>query len=340
MNETTAELTIVIPTCDRQESVCRLVRELKTCRPAATAIIVIDSSREPNDCLAEDDDVRYVRSSHSNQPYQRYVGALAAGTPLIVYLDDDLFVEDLAFLGYVERAFLERNVPGVGVGIDYIGAIDPVVGRPRGGFAASLVAWWAESRGQQKPGRINVVGNSGGKPEEDGPVQHLWGPMMAFRREVVLRAFDEGLLALYEVQLGKGEDKIISMRVWGAGGLWWVARCCLRHPPDQGSHYTASPRRFLTKVLVSRLYLAWVYCEVFGRSRAYAWWSFGVLLLQTLASGMLREQAAPGTVTGAIRDTLRIVVTTGLKPERLAPGVNFRTDAVRDIMKAGFEVER
>lgn len=327
---------MVVPTRDRPDSVVRLVEELKACQPAPKYLVVVDSSREANVRLETDPSVRYIRSRHGNQPYQRYVGALAAKTPLLVYLDDDLFVEDHGFLRYVEEVFRDSRFSGAGVRIAYDSAVQPTFGPPKGHLAGRLVERFSLG-GRLASGEIDAMGNSGGEPAEDTEVRHLWGPMMAFRTVVARRLFDATLFALYEAQLGKGEDKVISLRANRYGQLRWIARCCLRHPAHEGSHYAASPRRFLTKVLVSRLFLAKVYCDVFGRSSLYGWWAFGRYIGRTLGSALVRE-GDKAAVLGAVADALRIIARTRLDPGRLAPAVDFETDARRDLARAGLEV--
>ena len=332
---TLAPVDIVIPTYNRPGSVVRLVGELETCRPAPSSIIVVDSSDEPNLDLLQNPAVRYLRSRHKNQPYQRYVGSLAATAPSVLFLDDDLYLERKDLLGRICEEFQRDAVVGVGVNFEHLSSVRPVFGSGRGTLGRFLLRLRSWTRGVPPTGAIDILGNTGGMPECDGPVQFLRGGAMAFRRRIVSQLFDEKLFALYEAGLGKGEDKVISMRVGRLGELRWIASVYLRHPGAEGSHYGGEPGHFLTKVLVSRLHLAKVYCETFGYPQWLAYTAFAGALARALGSGMLRTTHSLGVgLRGAVK-ALRIVFATRLQPDRLCPGVDFWADAARDRAATG-----
>lgn len=325
-----APVDVIIATRGRAASVSRLVTELEACCPRARRLIVVDSSDEVNHDLKSMQDVRYVRSRHRNQPYQRYVGLLASKAPLVVFLDDDLFVLDQSFLSYIVKAFHDGTVVGAAVGVDYNSAVAPVFGNARNAFAKVILKVRNRIRSTPAAGAISSVGQTSGAPTQDGDVQYFLGPMMGFRREQAMGLFDSRLFALYERGFGKGEDKAISIRANACGRLRVIAKTCFLHPPALGSHYDQESRSLLTRVLVSRLYLAVVYSSVFGRTRAYAYSSFLLEVGRVLASGALRRAQEPGLARKAVWDALRIVFCSRLAPESLAPGVDFWGDAEAD----------
>jgi len=329
------DLAVIIPTYNRPVSVVRLVEELGACRPAANSIIVVDSSDEPNTDLLRHPGVRYLRSRHKNQPYQRYVGALAASAPVVLFLDDDLYLERKDLLGRISEEFQRDAVVGVGVNFEHISSVPPVFGNGRGPVGRFLLRLRSWTRKARPAGMIDILGATGGMPHHDGPVQFLRGGAMAFRRTIMSQLFDDRLFAVCEAGFGMGEDKVISMRAGRFGQLWWIAAAYLRHPGTEGSHYGGEPRHFLTKVLVSRLHVAKAYCETFGYPQWLAYTGFAGALARALGSGMLRTTHSPGVgLRGAVK-ALGIVFATQLQPDRLCPGVDFWADAARDRAATG-----
>jgi glycosyltransferase involved in cell wall biosynthesis len=323
-------MEVIIATYNRPNSVARLVKELQHCHPAPNRIIVVDSSDEPNPALAGVAGVTYLRARHKNQPYQRYVGALAARSPTVVFLDDDLWVEEPRFIEFVARGFLEATHVGVGINFHHESAVKPVFRGPRNRLAGIILRAWEAVHKGPLVGEVTAAGRQGEMPKQDGVVRFFRGGAMAFRTDVALKLFDPVLFALNERRLGMGEDKAISIRANRFGKLWWVAMPCFRHPADQGSHYKEDPASFLTKVLVSRLHLAMVYYETFGGRRSLAYKSFAWELLRVAGSGLLRVTEEPRLARRGIMAALRMVLATRLDPDRLTPGIDYWSDAKAD----------
>ena len=81
---------VIIATCNRKESLMILVSQLLSCSKLPENIIVVDSSETINQDIKKINLVKYIQSSHKNQPYQRYVGFLSASCEILIYLDDDM----------------------------------------------------------------------------------------------------------------------------------------------------------------------------------------------------------------------------------------------------------
>ena len=94
------------------------------------------------------------------------------------------------------------------------------------------------------------------------------------------------------------------------------------------STYSDEQSRFLTKVLVSRYFLAQVYAETQGCSLTFAERHFLLELGRMLGSGVLRGRLV--FAVHAVAKALQIVLNTRLRPEALTPGVNFWEDASAD----------
>jgi hypothetical protein len=83
---------------------------------------------------------------------------------------------------------------------------------------------------------------------------------MAFRREVVEKAFDHRVFSQYECRLGKGEDKIISFKAASHGVLWYTNKEALHHPPVETSYFGHS-QAFNRRLAYSRFFLSKIWCE-------------------------------------------------------------------------------
>ena len=81
---------------------------MSSCRPAPRKIIIVDSSDEENVKIQELENLIYIRSNHKNQPYQRYLGYQYAEAEYLLYLDDDMEIQQNDFFGIMEE--LLKNV--------------------------------------------------------------------------------------------------------------------------------------------------------------------------------------------------------------------------------------
>ncbi len=86
-------LTVAIPTYNRPRIVADTVQRLLRQEPPAEAIIVIDQTPELNGDLAELDAerrIRLIRLEAPSIPHAMNAALLAADTPLVLFLDDDI----------------------------------------------------------------------------------------------------------------------------------------------------------------------------------------------------------------------------------------------------------
>jgi GT2 family glycosyltransferase len=86
-------ITVVIPTYNRGAIVVETVERLFALNPAPDAIIVVDQTKDDNPILAEwnrQRRIRLIRLEKPSIPHAMNVGLLAATTPVVLYLDDDV----------------------------------------------------------------------------------------------------------------------------------------------------------------------------------------------------------------------------------------------------------
>jgi GT2 family glycosyltransferase len=86
-------ITVAIPTYNRGAIVVETVRRLLALDPPPEAIIVVDQSIEENKPLAawhEEGRIRLIRLTQPSIPHAMNEALLAATTPIVLYLDDDV----------------------------------------------------------------------------------------------------------------------------------------------------------------------------------------------------------------------------------------------------------
>lgn len=251
-----ASFDVIITTYNRSEKVNRLCRQIKECSLQPGKLIVVDSSDATDETLKNDPAVVYRKSSHKSQPYQRYVGSLISEADILVFFDDDLIITDLALFERIVELFNSKEVTGVGLGIEYHNIITQKL--EAGKQAAKL------AKNKIKPGHITLFGETGGLPHETIETRYLPGPNMSFRRSAVASIFDPVLFGLFELRLGMGEDKVLSMRVAKQGKVIYAGeKNYLLHPAEESSYFT-NPVNFYAKVYYSRLWLASQYAQLWN----------------------------------------------------------------------------
>jgi GT2 family glycosyltransferase len=86
-------ITVAIPTYNRGKIVIQTVERLFSLTPSPEAIIVIDQTAEENHVLSQwhaEGRIRLIRLDKPSIPHAMNEGLLAATTPVVLYLDDDV----------------------------------------------------------------------------------------------------------------------------------------------------------------------------------------------------------------------------------------------------------
>ena len=109
------DFSIVIATYNRPNKVTELIDKLLNLNEQTTKIIVVDASDEHSDILLGREKIIYLRSSHKNQPFQRYLGYLASDTEILIFLDDDLEVVDKEFVTKIREIFEDKTISGIAI---------------------------------------------------------------------------------------------------------------------------------------------------------------------------------------------------------------------------------
>lgn len=252
---------VIICTLNRPDRLRHLLSQIFQCRTLPSQVIVVDASLSDNDSLRSASNIRYIRSSHQNQPYQRYVGYLVSDAEIVVFMDDDLEIVDRRIFDQIIETYNVYQPNGVSVGIKYENSTNQKLNNtvnPNSYF----FKWVNFLSGVPilKPGRIYPAGLAGPDLKMIGEVDFFHGPFMSFKRSILKDMYDPYLYSLYEVKMGKGEDKVLSMRIGLSKKLIYIPEIYLNHPPAE-SHYFSSTKDFFKRLSYSRLYLSQVYSE-------------------------------------------------------------------------------
>lgn len=267
---------VVIATNDRHEGLKVLVTQILRMSRKPEKLIVIDSSKTPNDSLTSFcKTIVYRHTRHMNQPYQRYLGVCKSSADIVIFFDDDVEIVDTNLFDDVLNAY-QNSVVGVGVNIDYQNNISEL-GKLKVKYSrSSYFRFFSALTGVHvpKPGEIAKAGVTGGSVTVDGYVHFLHGPMMSFKRDVALKIFDTRLFNVYGLKVGKGEDKYLSMGALQYGKLFMLSDCYVRHPLNE-SHYYVNPRSFQKRVIFSR----WLLTRRLAEIRNESVFSYGIHFL-------------------------------------------------------------
>lgn len=330
---------LIITTYNRPDDVNRLVSQSLECCPTPEKIIIVDSSDEAQPYLQNVENVRYIRSSHKNQPYQRLLGASASIADIVVFFDDDLLILRKDIFNLILMPFNSKVVIGSAVAFQYENrsdSQDKVLVSPQPNI---FLNWFWQFTGVPFPaeGQVSRLGVVGKKPVQPGFTETFNGANMAFYRSAINKTVPAILLSLTERKLCMGEDKVISMLAIKGGKLFFNSAICLQHPCNK-STYFQNIRRYYAKVTYSRLYLSQVYSEVLEKTWwkevvIYHWFTFWRFVIAGF-SLVLRPSSTQLQRLLGIKDGWWFSITLPLSAEKLTPGINWEVEIQNDLAHA------
>jgi glycosyltransferase involved in cell wall biosynthesis len=326
--------SVAITTYNRPDYVIKLVKQVLNCSVVPTTILVIDSSDISNQEIQKEDRVKYIRSSHKNQPYQRYLAHLSCHTDIIIFLDDDLEITDFSVFEVMLEKFSDPTIRGVSVGFQHHHSISDVMDSQvnRQSFFFQFLNY-ISGVPVLRPGKIYMAGLSGLRPTVESQVDYFNGAIMGFYNSDLARVFDPALFSLFERKLGMGEDKAISMEIGLTKKIWFVPKLFFIHPPI-ASNYFQDVQSFQRKVIYSRLYLSLRYGYIrqkpawFIRAHYYYFVGWRLLIASIkfiINPGSLRYDVVKGILQGVL-----LTFTLPFKSEKIAPGIDWIRDAKYD----------
>ena len=306
---------IIIATYNRAQSLERLVGSLSRCSPAPQHIIVVDSSPEENTSIQKYENVVYIRSSHPNQPYQRYLGYKVSKNDVLVFLDDDMEVLDKYWLKKVTEEFDDKSVVGVAINFkndnDFLQNKMPKSKLTKSKYLNPLKQFIKTLSGypQPKAGKFWLCGIRGVQPENGAETEWVSGGAFAARRAVLYKNFNFKLFDLFERKIGMGEDAILGFTLAQHGKIIYLSKEFFYHNDQKDSTYTINFYSFGKRVAYSRLYLSFEYARLVDNSTIvvfmhYIWYMLwrlvGMGINQIIDLKSSRSELIKGYISGIL----------------------------------------
>jgi GT2 family glycosyltransferase len=268
-------IDIVLCTYNRPSSCLFLIEQLLHLPIRPQHIIVIDSSEQPDERLSKQEGIRWFASNHKNQAYQRYVGFKQSHAELILYLDDDMEVEEARVLEAIQHRFQE-DPSLVAMALHFKNKIEggslssiPVSQINQQSFLKKI--WNGLSGYPTLPsGRFGYCGNRGKQPTQGGYTEWLSGGAFVAKRSALYQNFNYQLFDLFEEKMGMGEDGLMGYTLNKQGRIYFDPTLFFWHHEQQHSHYAAQNLSYAKRVLFSRLFLSLEKARLDGSSLIYA----------------------------------------------------------------------
>lgn len=305
-------LDVIICTYQRPDSVYNLVTQLKHCSPPPHQIIVVDASEMEHSDLQKDPSIRYVRSNHKNQPYQRFCGWHVSKADVLVYLDDDMEILKVNFVDLIKSHFT-LNHDHVGLALYFkdkhahtsLSQI-PVSTLLKKGSA--MKHFWNRWSGQREydTGQWGWCGMRGKQPLQGGYTEWLSGGAFAARRNQLFTQFNFQLFDLFEHKKGMGEDALIGYTLSRIGKLYFLPDLLFYHVDVQGSHYADQSASYAERVMYSRMFLSLEKARLDGTTFIYArihffWYGFCRLMGYLLNAFIHPSKKRTGILLGSAK---------------------------------------
>lgn len=266
-------IDIIIATYTRPQVICELVDDiLRRQIEVINKIIVVDSSDEQNINLKNNPGVRYVHSTHKNQPYQRYLGFCIAEASYLLYLDDDMQLLDSDIFNQIEAIFQNKNISGINL-----------LFTNKNNFLSNVAKhsyhhvpqWmvkalhWITANPELENGKYWYCGCRGKRVNNEFS-EYFSGGAFSARRDHLYLNFDFGLYSLFENRIGMGEDMILAYTLSKQGKIFNLPKSYFFHNDTGTSTYTANNKTYNYRVAYSRLYLSLQYARLNGKGKIEA----------------------------------------------------------------------
>lgn len=291
--------SIIITTYNRPDKVNELVTQLLSIAQPLEQIIVVDSSDDDNVLLREHPAIIYIKSTHKNQPYQRYLGFLMASAAYLLFFDDDMELVSFDFLKHIETLIKKENAVGLALHFKDKHLDTTLAAVPKSAlFKRSK--WlrhfknWFTGYADLPEGTFGYCGNRGKQPSKLAPTQYVSGGAFVAKRSALFQNFNFQLFDLFEQRMGMGEDALIGYGLHKQGSVLFVPDIYCLHNDQKDSSYSMNVHDYAQRVLFSRLYLSLEKCRMDGNSMFFAkahyhWYAFWRLMGLLINLGLKRS---------------------------------------------------
>jgi glycosyltransferase involved in cell wall biosynthesis len=255
------KIDIIICTFKRPQKVLELVSSLLVFKDQFNGLIVVDSTDEDNIALKDRSDVTYLKSTHKNQPYQRYLGCISSQADFLLYLDDDMeLASNKVFSVILDLLAKMPDLSGIAINFE-----DKHKNSTLDDVPKSLInknSWFKKIIRKVtaypilSPGEFGLCGNRGKQPKNGGLTKWLSGGAFVARRNVLFQNFNFQLFDLFEKRMGMGEDAIIGYGLAKRGKLVYCPQLLFYHNDQRDSSYSMDLFAYSKRVTFSRLFLS------------------------------------------------------------------------------------
>ena len=264
------DIQVIVTTYNRPVQILGFAQSLRTHFPNHGAIIIIDSSTSINDDLASQHELHYLKTSHQNQPYQRYLGYKKATSKWLLFFDDDMEIIDEQFVEKIISKLTTSNFVGLGLYFEdkhdqtFLKSMESSVFKSKNEKPGFLTKTFRAFTGYPilESGKVGWNGLRGKQPLDFNSTEWFSGGAFLAKKEFLYQNFNFSLFDLYEKRLGKGEDLIISYTLSKQGMVKFYPEKMLLHNDQQNSVYTNNHFQLAQRVLFSRLFLSYEFARL------------------------------------------------------------------------------
>ncbi len=276
---------VIIATYNRRDSLKILVEQILECSCLPEKIIIVDSSIDENQEIQSLDSVTYVRSSHKNQPYQRYVGYLASSSDVLIYFDDDMRIVDKQCFEKILIPFNDENVVGVQPNFIYKNNFyDCQIPESKIRQLAQNNIFFKflktlSGNPSIEDGKLWLAGIRGRSPDNGKSLEWFNGPVFSARKKYLYNNFNFNLFELYKKRVGKAEDVILGFTLSKLGKVIYLEDAYFYHDDQNDSVYSVNFISYSERISCSRLYLSFEYARLSGKSKVLAFFHYHLFIL-------------------------------------------------------------
>lgn len=251
------KLNVIITTYNRPQKVKELITMLLSQLSFESKIIVVDSSNDYNNEIANIQNVLYIKSSHKNQPYQRYLGYKLSKAEWLLFLDDDM--EPLQNMFDVLKRYISKMS---NKGFFAINNIDKdnntfVLTQRKSIFSNFKFRLIRSFFGYPilKEGEYSYNGNKGIQPKNGGNT-NFGARAFLVKKDFIFSNFNMQLFDIFEKRFGMGEDTVITYTVSKETDMYFIPEILFIHNDQSNSVYSSNLINYYRNVVFSRFYLS------------------------------------------------------------------------------------
>lgn len=262
---------LIITTYNRKDSLKTLVYQILDSSFVPENIIIVDSSPIEDLEIQSVEKVLYIKSSHGNQPYQRYLGWKASKEDILIFMDDDMRILDKNAFKIIMNKY---NGDIIGVQPNFTNAnefLQESVPKSKINIGSEKLFKFIKTfTGYYIPtaGKLSYCGIRGKKPEDNSYVECFNGGIFSIKKEFIFtKKFNFYLFSMFENKLGMGEDTILGFEASRYGKIIYIEKSMFLHDDQKDSTYSVDISSYGKRVAYSRLYLSFEYSRLQNKSR-------------------------------------------------------------------------